>query len=154
VQRGPVVPIEQVNHRAVPGVAGGADHTAGFVQHDIDALFRLQHPFIQLHRAELVDQLADTRGGRAVHQHPAVGQQWPDLPWVYADPCGEKAVESRATGAHALAQQVQGNRLCHLDAVDTGRQDTAGIPRTLAGGVEAAGIDALAVIAALDADGG
>jgi len=50
------------------------------LQHYIDALFRLHYPFIHLHCAELVYQLADPRGGRAVHQDPAVGQQWPDMP--------------------------------------------------------------------------
>src|SRR6185369_9623431 len=45
-----------------------------------------------------------------------------------------------------------GHRFRHLDAIDPGREDAAGVTGAFAGRVEAAGVDALQVVAALDAD--
>ena len=54
------------------------------------------------------------------------------------------------SGRHQ-AQQLGGQRLRHLDAVDPGRHDAAGITRAFAGRVEAGHIEALQVPAARDA---
>jgi hypothetical protein len=53
-----------------------------------------------------------------------------------------------------MAGQTQSHRLRHLDAVDGGGEDAAGVAGTFAGGVEAGGVQTLKHLVPGDADGG
>ena len=113
VQRVPVGIVDEVDHRLMLGIDGGADDSAWLVHHQVERSLGLLHDLgLQLHLGEAVHLVLIAQDDLAIHSHTSCG----DEPMRLAPPeravFGDEAVEFHAAILHRVRRWVK--LFCHF----------------------------------------
>jgi hypothetical protein len=113
VQRELVGIVDQIDHRLMLGIHGGAHDSAWLVQHQVERSLSLLHEFsIQLHARETIHFMLICRADQAIHMHPPGG----DEPMRLAPPeravFGDEAIQFHPATLHRVRRWVK--LFCHF----------------------------------------